>query len=104
MKWRLKKGKYIIEKDSVFFSITPEQIPELQTVLNEIGAGKGHAVKSNSNGLVMPCGLRESDTLEDAIKRADSLASPTRYSGTMIHNKDQRRIVRLAYELRKLQA
>jgi hypothetical protein len=56
------------------------------------------------DALVMPCGLSETDTLEDAIKRADSLAGPTSYSGMMTTKKDLRRIVLLVYELRKLQA
>lgn len=51
-----------------------------------------------------PCGLRKTDTLEDALKRADSLAGPTHHSGIMTVNKDARRIVLLVYEYRKLKA
>ncbi len=36
MKYRIKNNKYIIEKDGIFFSLTFEQIKELQTLLDEI--------------------------------------------------------------------
>ena len=49
-----------------------------------------------------PCGLMLTDTLDDAIKRADELASPTSHSGSLLHSKDLRRIVLLVYEYRKL--
>ncbi len=48
-----------------------------------------------------PTGLAPLDTLEDALKRADSLATPTQHSGQLCSNKDLRRIVLLAYEYRK---
>jgi hypothetical protein len=52
-----------------------------------------------------PSGLEKSDTLEDAFKRADQLASPSGsfYSGMLIGRKDLRRIVLLTREVRKLQ-
>ena len=49
-----------------------------------------------------PSGLHSTDTLDDALKRADSLARPGSYSGLLCSNKDLRRIVLLAYEYRKL--
>jgi len=48
-----------------------------------------------------PCGLNKKDTLEDALSRADSLATGFSYSGQMVINKDLRRIVLLAWEYRK---
>ena len=65
---------------------------------------EGHVkpeVRSNDL-LSVPCGLTKRDTIEDALKRADQLASSTSYSGMMTANKDLRRIVLLAYEYRKL--
>lgn len=52
---------------------------------------------------VMPCGLSEKDTIEDALKRADSLAGADWHSGSLCDRKDLRRIVLLAHEYRKLQ-
>ena len=51
-----------------------------------------------------PSGLVESDTLEDALFRADTLSSPHGgiHSVAMTNNKDLRRIVLLAREYRKL--
>lgn len=51
-----------------------------------------------------PSGLNESDTIDDALKRADYLSDPcgSIYSGMMNNNKDLRRIVLLAREYRKL--
>ena len=49
-----------------------------------------------------PCGLTKQDTLEDAFKRADGLATDHSYSGLIVSNKDLRRIVLLVYEYRKL--
>ena len=36
MEWKFKKGKYVIEKDGVFFSLYPGQIYELSRVLDKI--------------------------------------------------------------------
>lgn len=49
-----------------------------------------------------PTGLQRSDTIDDALARADSLSGPGSYSGQMLHNKDLRRLVLLAWEYRKL--
>lgn len=49
-----------------------------------------------------PCGLSKSDTIEDALRRADQMATPKQHSGAMCSNKDLRRIVLLAYEHRRL--
>lgn len=53
-----------------------------------------------------PAGLRESDTIEDASRRADCLSKPNgkMYAGTMIDKKDLRRIVLLVREYRNLQS
>lgn len=51
-----------------------------------------------------PLGLNRFDTLEDALDRASKLSSETSFSGTMINDKDQRRVVRLAFEYNKLLA
>jgi len=51
---------------------------------------------------VRPLGLEKSDTLEDALKRADQLSKGTSYSAILIHRKDLRRIVLLAHEYRRL--
>lgn len=59
------------------------------------------AVKPESF-LPMPCGLRKNDSIEDALKRADSLSGVDWHSGLMTANKDLRRIVLMAYEIRKL--
>jgi len=51
-----------------------------------------------------PSGLYKTDTLGDAIRRADQLAEPngSSYSGMLTTNKDLRRIVLLTREYRKL--
>ena len=51
-----------------------------------------------------PVGLNKFDTIEDALKRADSLSDPDgkSYSGMMTERKDLRRIVLLTREYRKL--
>lgn len=36
MDYRLYKGKYVIQKYGVYFALTPEQIPELLSILIEI--------------------------------------------------------------------
>lgn len=51
-----------------------------------------------------PLGISAKDSLEDAIDRASKLSSDTSFSGTMVTEKDQRRVVRLAYEYKKLLA
>ena len=53
-----------------------------------------------------PCGLQKTDTVQDAMCRADILAAPDgrSYSGMMTTNKDLRRIVLLVRELREAQA
>ena len=51
-----------------------------------------------------PCGLCDTDTLVDAFNRADCVSGENSYSGTMTTNKDLRRVVLLAYELRKTSA
>lgn len=51
-----------------------------------------------------PLGISEKDTIEDALERASWLSSETCFSGTMVTEKDQRRVVRLAYEYKKLLA
>lgn len=52
--------------------------------------------------ILKPAGLTYKDTIEEALKRADSLSSPISYSAMMLDRKDLRRIVLLAYEYRKL--
>lgn len=49
-----------------------------------------------------PSGLHDSDTIEDAMARADEVARPDgrSYSGVMLRNKDLRRVVLLTRELR----
>jgi len=51
-----------------------------------------------------PLGISSKDSIEDALDRASKLSSETSFSGTMVIEKDQRRIVRLAYEYKKLLA
>lgn len=51
-----------------------------------------------------PLGISAKDSLEDAMDRASKLSSDTSFSGTMVVEKDQRRIVRLAFEYKKLLA
>ena len=53
-----------------------------------------------------PAGLSKSDTIKDALIRADCLSKPNgkMYSGTMIDKKDLRRIVLLVREYRNLQS
>ena len=53
-----------------------------------------------------PSGLGKSDTVEDACRRADMLSAPdgSRHSGMLCDNKDLRRIVLLARELRNTRA
>jgi len=58
--------------------------------------------ENDLHGIKKPCGLTKKDTLDDAMERADKLASPTHHCGTMVSNKDLRRIVLLVYEYRKL--
>ena len=40
-----------------------------------------------------PLGISAKDSLEDAMDRASKLSSDTSFSGTMVVEKDQRRIV-----------
>ena len=51
-----------------------------------------------------PSGLYETDTLDDALKRADQLSSPEGgcFSGMMLDRKDLRRIVLLTREYRRM--
>lgn len=51
-----------------------------------------------------PLGISAKDSLEDAMDRASKLSSDTSFSGTMVVEKDQCRIVRLAFEYKKLLA
>lgn len=47
-----------------------------------------------------PHGLTARDTLEDALKRSDSLSNSHMFSGLLVSNKDLRRIVLLSWHLR----
>jgi hypothetical protein len=49
-----------------------------------------------------PLGISSKDSIEDALDRASKLSSETSFSATMMSEKDQRRLVRLAYEYKKL--
>ena len=51
-----------------------------------------------------PLGISSKDSIEDALDRASKLSLETSFSATMVSEKDQRRIVRLAYEYKKLLA
>ncbi len=50
-----------------------------------------------------PSGTSLKDTLEDCFKRADELSGVYGYSGTLVGNKDLRRIVLLAHQVRILE-
>lgn len=65
---------------------------------------KNRCMKMDVKFINSPSGLTPDDNLEDALLRADELASPdgSRYSAVMLTNRDARRIVVLAREYRTL--